>query len=102
MFPRSRPPRDTNRAGEAFAATLLGTLLQEGWKPAGGASPDLIRLAALRASASAALVLDRAEFGFPSPSEIDEAILVGKVNSSTDGASDGSGYNAIVSVDPEP
>ncbi len=102
VFPRSRPPRDTNRAGEAFAATLLGTLLQEGWKPAGGASPDLIRLAALRASASAALVLDRAEFGFPSPSEIDEAILVGKVNSSTDGASDGSGYNAIVSVDPEP
>ena len=31
-FPRDRPPRDTNRAGEAFAATLFD-LLAEGWEP---------------------------------------------------------------------
>ena len=30
-FPRARPPRDTNRAGEAFASTLVATLLDQGW-----------------------------------------------------------------------
>ncbi len=72
-FPRSRPPRDTNRAGEAFAATLLTTLLDAGWSP-GVADPTLVRHAAERASAAAALVLDRAGFGFPSADEISEAL----------------------------
>jgi sugar/nucleoside kinase (ribokinase family) len=77
-FPRSHPPRDTNRAGESFASTLLATLLEAGWTP-GVTSPDLIQLAAERASAAAALVLDRADFGFPTQGEIDEALRIGRV-----------------------
>jgi sugar/nucleoside kinase (ribokinase family) len=77
-FPRNHPPRDTNRAGEAFASTLLATLLEAGWTP-GVTAPDLARIAAERASAAAALVLDRADFGFPTPIEIDEALRAGRV-----------------------
>lgn len=77
-FPRSRPPVDTNRAGEAFASELIATLLRAGWTP-GVTPPDLARLAADRASAAAALVLDRAEFGFPTTDEIDEALRAGRV-----------------------
>lgn len=77
-FPRACPPRDTNRAGECFAATLLSALLDSGWSP-GPADPDLIRLAARRASAAAALVIDRERFGFPTPAEIDRAVGRGKV-----------------------
>lgn len=77
-FPRDVPPRDTNRAGEAFAVALVTTLLDEGWRP-GPTDRELIRHAALRASAAAALVLDRERFGFPSPSDIDAAVAVGKV-----------------------
>ena len=77
-FPRSFPPRDTNRAGEAFASTLLATLVRAGWTP-GVTSPDLARLATERASAAAALVLDRTDFGFPTPGEVDEAIRAGRV-----------------------
>ena len=77
-FPRARPPVDTNRAGEAYASTLVSALLDAGWSP-GPASEATVRAAALRASAAAALVLDRDDFGFPSPSEIDEAIRAGVV-----------------------
>ncbi|SIO61061.1 ribokinase [Singulisphaera sp. GP187] len=77
-FPRSRPPRDTNRAGEAFASTLVASLLDGGWEP-GVTEESLIRAAAERASAAAALVLDRLEFGFPTPREIDAALVVGRV-----------------------
>jgi sugar/nucleoside kinase (ribokinase family) len=79
-FPRSTPPRDTNRAGEAFAATLLLTLLENGWTP-GTTSPDLARTAAERAAAAAALVLDRTSFGFPTLGEIDDALREGRVGS---------------------
>ena len=72
-FPRTHPPRDTNRAGEAFAATLVQTLLDAGWSP-GTSDLALVAGAGERASAAAALVLDRAEFGFPTRDEIDEAI----------------------------
>ncbi len=79
-FPRDRPPRDTNRAGEAYAATLVATLLDHGWRAASGVVlEDLIRLAANRASVAAALVLDRVEFGFPSPAEIDAALGAGRI-----------------------
>jgi ribokinase len=78
-FPRSHPPRDTNRAGEAFAATLTATLLDHGWT-AGVSDPNLVRLAAERALAASALVLDRTEFGFPSPAEIDAALRAGRVD----------------------
>jgi ribokinase len=78
-FPRSRPPRDTNRAGESYAATLLTALLDGGWQP-GIAEPALVRTAAGRASAAAALVLDRADFGFPTPDEIDDALRAGRVD----------------------
>jgi sugar/nucleoside kinase (ribokinase family) len=79
-FPRSRPPRDTNRAGEAFAATLLATLLDGGWSgSARGVAESLLRTAAERASTAAALVLDRLEFGFPAPDVIAEAMRDGRV-----------------------
>lgn len=77
-FPRNRPPRDTNRAGEAFAATLITTLLDAGWR-GGVAERDLVARAAERASAAAALVLDRADFGFPSTRAIDDARDAGRV-----------------------
>ena len=77
-FPRAHPPRDTNRAGEAFAATLLSTLLENGWTP-GVTPPDLAHHAANRAAAAAALVLDRADFGFPTSSEVDEGLRAGRV-----------------------
>jgi len=79
-FPRERPPRDTNRAGEAYAATLISTLLDQGWCAALGVVEEgLIRMAGERASAAAALVLDRLEFGFPSPAEVDAALDAGRV-----------------------
>ena len=77
-FPRRDPPRDTNRAGEAFASTLVATLLDGGWTP-GTTADDLIRLAGLRASAAAALVLDQVDFGFPTAAEVDGAIRDGIV-----------------------
>ena len=80
VFPRRRPPRDTNRAGESYAATLLSTLLDNGWDAASGVVDDgLIRQAALRASAAAALELDLVDFGFPAVAEIDEALRTGYV-----------------------
>jgi hypothetical protein len=80
-FPRQRPPRDTNRAGESYAATLLSTLLEEGWNAASGVIDDgLIQSAALRSAAAAALVLDRVDFGFPGRAEIDSALAAGIVS----------------------
>jgi ribokinase len=74
-FPRARPPVDTNRAGEAFAASLVSSLLGDGWEPAAGvAEADLVQSSMLRASVAAALVLDRPAFGFPDEEEIDEAL----------------------------
>jgi ribokinase len=74
-FPRARPPRDTNRAGEAFAAVFTGTLLDLGWEPASGVIEDaLIASAMRRAAAASALVLDLVEFGFPTEDEIDAAV----------------------------
>ena len=79
-FPREHPPRDTNRAGESYAATFLSTLLDHGWDAASGVvDDDLIRTAAQRASAAAALELDRVDFGFPSDAEIDAALVAGFV-----------------------
>jgi ribokinase len=77
-FPRSSPPKDTNRAGEAYASTLIATLLDHGWSP-GVLDESLARLAVERASAAAALLLDRTTFGFPTPEEIDAALLAGRV-----------------------
>ena len=77
-FPRTEPLRDTNRAGEAFASALVASLLDGGWSP-GVAEPGLIRRAAARASAAAALVLDRKRFGFPTADEIDAALRLGRV-----------------------
>ena len=39
----------------------------------------VIRTAAERASAAAALVLDRVDFGFPGPAEIDAALRAGRI-----------------------
>jgi sugar/nucleoside kinase (ribokinase family) len=77
-FARQEPPRDTNRAGEAYAATLVATLLEHGWNAESGVvEEDLIAMAANRASAAAALELDMMEFGFPSSEQIDAAIRAG-------------------------
>jgi len=79
-FPRDRPPRDTNRAGEAFAATFISTLLSQGWQPASGVvAADLVRQAMIRASASAALVLDRTDFGFPAAEDLESVLRAGRV-----------------------
>jgi ribokinase len=79
-FPRDRPPRDTNRAGETFAATLITTLLDHGWIAASGVvAPGLMRRAAERAAAAAALVLDHVGFGFPGQDEVDAALRDGRV-----------------------
>lgn len=78
-FPRANPPLDTNRAGEAFAATLLQTLWNEGWR-GGGLDEDLARRAATHAAAAAALVLDRDRFGFPEAEEVDAALRAGVVS----------------------
>jgi ribokinase len=79
-FPRRLPPRDTNRAGEAYGATFIASLLEQGWNTASGVVEDeLIRAATKRASAAAAIELDRVGFGFPSGSEIDEALNSGFV-----------------------
>jgi ribokinase len=79
-FPRGRPPRDTNRAGEAFAATLLSTLLDHGWDARSGVmEDDLIRSAGGRAAAAAALELDCVDFGFPSAADIDAALAAGLI-----------------------
>jgi ribokinase len=83
-FPRDEPPRDTNRAGEAYAATLVATLLDEGWRP-GPVSESLVRQAALRASAAAALVIGRSRFGLPDKAEIDRAIRAGRVAADSGG-----------------
>jgi ribokinase len=77
-FPRREPPKDTNRAGEAFASRLVTTLLDGGWSP-GTTEEGLIRRAAERASAAAALELDRVDFGFPTAEEVDRALLEGLV-----------------------
>ncbi len=77
-FPRSKLPQDTNRAGEAFGAEFVRTLMESGWTP-GTISPDLARKALERASAASALVLDRLDFGFPTASEVDRAIRFGRV-----------------------
>ncbi len=77
-FPRSDPIRDTNRAGEAFASAMLATLVDSGWTP-GPTSSELVRVAATRGSAAAALVLGRADFGFATAREVDEAVRKGWV-----------------------
>ena len=79
-FPRDHPPRDSNRAGEAFGSTFIETLLDGGWNAAlGTVETSLIRAAAERASAASALVLDLLDFGFPTSAEIDKALLAGRV-----------------------
>src|SRR5262249_43949771 len=80
-FPRSRLPADTNRAGEAFAATFVSTLVSEGWNPASGViEARLVEQAMLRASAAAALTIGRTRFGFPELGAIDAALRVGTVS----------------------
>ncbi|WZO96461.1 carbohydrate kinase family protein [Isosphaeraceae bacterium EP7] len=78
-FPRTHPPRDTNRAGEAFASSFVRKLLAEGWTP-GPVPLNLLRGAMLRASAAAALVLDRERFGFPDTFEVERAVALGRVD----------------------
>jgi sugar/nucleoside kinase (ribokinase family) len=80
-FPRAHPPRDTNRAGEAFGSTLVSALLAGGWDGTTRVvAESLIRSVATRAATAAALVLDRLDFGFPGHGEIDDALRNGRVD----------------------
>jgi ribokinase len=94
-LPRAAPPGDTNRAGEAYAATLLTTLLEGSWCP-GVADEGLVAHAAKRASAAAALVLDQLAFGFPTADQIDRALAAGRVEEAPTpaGAAEAVRYNA--------
>jgi ribokinase len=94
-FPRAAPPGDTNRAGEAYAATLLTTLLEGGWSP-GVAEEELVAHATRRASVAAALVLDQLAFGFPTSDQIDQALQAGRIEAAPapDGAAGAARYNA--------
>jgi ribokinase len=92
-FERALPPRDTNRAGEAYAATLLTTLLDGGWSP-GVAEEELIAHAARRAAAAAALELDLLDFGFPKGIEIEAALRTGRIDAPADGTPGAVRYNA--------
>jgi sugar/nucleoside kinase (ribokinase family) len=78
-FPRAAPPRDTNRAGESFAATLVQALMRSGWRPGAPLPRAGLRAAVLRASAAAALVLDIEPFGFPEEAAVDAALRGGIV-----------------------
>jgi sugar/nucleoside kinase (ribokinase family) len=80
VFPRTKPPRDTNRAGEAYAATFIASLLAQGWDSGSRVAEEaLIHAAARRASAAAALELDELEFGFPGDHDVDRALETGSV-----------------------
>ncbi|MFO0956363.1 MAG: PfkB family carbohydrate kinase [Isosphaeraceae bacterium] len=78
VYPRSRPPVDTNRAGETLASTFLLALWEGGWK-GGAVARSLIESAARRASAAAALQLDLPRFGFPDRNAIEGALRLGRV-----------------------
>ncbi|WP_169976398.1 carbohydrate kinase family protein [Tautonia rosea] len=77
-FPRDHPPRDTNRAGESYASTLLTTLLDAGWQ-GGPVEAGLIEHAAQRAAAAAGLVIGHEDFRFPTPEEIDDTVRLGRI-----------------------
>ncbi len=84
VFPRVLPPRDTNRAGEAFASTLLLRLWQSGWRRGGPLQPrESVQAAAMAAAAAAALVLDIEHFGFPTPDAIDDALRLGQIHAAS-------------------
>ena len=66
--------------GHLRNATFIALLLDANWDVRTGVvEPELIKTAAARASAAAALVLDRVEFGFPSTAQVDEALYAGRV-----------------------
>jgi ribokinase len=80
-FPRAEPPRDTNRAGEAFGSTLVRGLLDVGWRPGRPLDSAAVRRVAVRASAASALVLDLERFGFADDRAVDAALRAGAVGS---------------------
>jgi len=82
VFPRSRPPVDTNRAGEAFVSHFVLALRENRWSAAGPQIDDeRVRYAARHAAAAAGLVIDMPRFGFPSKFEIQEVIERGSIPS---------------------
>lgn len=80
-FPRTVPPNDTNRAGEAFGSAFLKSLLQSGWCRAYN-QPDLemIQRAARLASVTAGLTINITSFGFPSDDQTRSAIANGMIS----------------------
>lgn len=80
VFPRGRPPVDTNRAGEAFASHFVLALRENAWSAAGRqVDEERVRHAARQAAAAAALVIDMPRFGFPSRIEVQEAVRRGSI-----------------------
>ena len=79
-FPRQRPPRDTNRAGESYAATLLSTLLEQGWNAASGVIDDgLIRSPPFGRPPRPPWCLTGLNLASPTGAEIDAALAAGEV-----------------------
>ena len=89
-FPRRQPPRDTNRAGESYAATLLSTLLDHGWDAASGViDDDLIRTAACGHRPAAATRARPGRLRLSQDAEIDAALAHGLRRADIDQASVG-------------
>jgi ribokinase len=85
-FPRSVPPVDTNRAGEAYAAGLVRGLVERGWSiDRRTVAQRQIREAAHEAAAAAGLVIGMAEFGFPDDEQVSAAIRAGKIEANAGG-----------------
>lgn len=80
VFPRSMPPVDTNRAGEAFAAFFLEELIGQGWSKARpGVTQKMIASAARAGAAAAGLAINMPRFGFPTATQLKSTLELGRI-----------------------
>lgn len=80
VFPRTMPPVDTNRAGEAFAAFFLEELIGQGWSNAcRSVTPKIIATAARAGAAAAGLTINLPRFGFPTAAQLKKTLELGRI-----------------------